>query len=68
MNSLSKRAVSDSPSVHDLWEKVPPTCDALCLISINTALSEKLRFAISGDICNVRTKEALQALCFGMHQ
>ncbi len=30
--------------------KVPPICDALCPISINTALSEKMRSAITGDI------------------
>ncbi len=48
-------------------EKVPPICDALCPISINTALSEKLRSAITGDIYNVSTKEALQVVCFGMH-
>ncbi len=39
-------------------EKVPPICDALCPISINTALSEKLRSAITGDIYTVSTKEA----------
>ncbi len=55
-------------------EKVLPICDALCPIdsfhvteSINTALSEKLRSAITGDIYNVSAKEALQVLCFGMH-
>ncbi len=31
-------------------EKVPPICDALCPISINTALSEKLQSAITGDM------------------
>ncbi len=30
--------------------KVPPICDTLCPISINTALSEKLQSAITGDI------------------
>ncbi len=48
-------------------EKVPPICDALCPISINTALSEKLQSTITGDIYNVSAKEALQVLCFGMH-
>ncbi len=48
--------------------KVPPICDALCPISINTALSEKLWSAITGDIYNVSTKETLQVLCFGMHK
>ncbi len=46
---------------------VPPICDALCPISRNTALSEKLRSAITGDKHNVNAKEALQALCFVMH-
>ncbi len=58
MNSLSKRAVSDSPCSRHRGEKVPPICDALCPISINTALSEKLRSAITGDIYTVSTKEA----------
>ncbi len=31
-------------------EKVPPICDALCPISINTALSEKQQSAITEDI------------------
>ncbi len=43
-------------------EKVPAICDALCPISINTALSEKLRSAITGVIYNISTKEALQVL------
>ncbi len=50
--------------------KVPPICDALRPISINTALSEKLRSAITGDKYDVRchnANEALQVLCFGMH-
>ncbi len=39
-------------------EKVPPICDALWLISINTAPREKMRSAITGVIYN-STKEAL---------
>ncbi len=66
MNSLSKRAVSDSPSVHVTeGKKSRPFVMLLCPISINTALSEKLRSAITGDIYTVSTKEAFQVLCFG---
>ncbi len=67
MNSLSKRAVADSPSVHVTEGESPAHCDALRPISINMALSEKLRSAITGDKYNVRchnAKEALQVLLF----
>ncbi len=43
--------------------KVPPICDALCPIRINTALSEKQRSAITGDIYTVSAKEALKNKC-----
>ncbi len=49
-------------------EQVPPICDALCSFSINTALREKMRSAITGDIYTVSTKEALQVLCFVMDE
>ncbi len=47
MNSLSKRALSDSPAVRHWREKVPPIFDALCPISMDTGLSEKQRSAIT---------------------
>ncbi len=48
-------------------EKASPICDALCPISLKTALSEKLRSVITGDVYKVSAKEALPVLCFGMH-
>ncbi len=43
--------------------KVSPICDTLCPISINTALREKQRSAIAGDIYTVSAKEALKNKC-----
>ncbi len=65
--SLRTSCFRSSLCSHHRGEKVPHICDALCSISINTALSEKQRSAITGVIYNVSTKEALQVLCFGMH-
>ncbi len=67
MNSLSKRVVSDSPSVHVNEGKKSRPFVTLSALLASTALSEKLQTAITGNIYNVSTKEALQVLCFGMH-
>ncbi len=55
---------------HHRREKFPPFCDDLYpnSIDIDTALSEKLQSAITGDIYNVSTKGAMQVLCILMHQ
>ncbi len=69
INSVGVLAGRGSNSLATAQTPVPNqrNCDALCPISINTALSEKLQSAITGVIYNVSTKEALQVLCFGMH-
>ncbi len=53
--SLQKSGFRFSLCSRQWGEKVPPICDALCPISINTAQSEKLQTAITGNIYNVST-------------